>query len=391
MCWPEDQEQKSFFTVVRVLVILRVVRFVRLARLIRIYTEHYQLKKAIRQKVSQNKRRYQIDGIDLDLTYVTRRIIAMSFPSSGMRAWYRNPIAEVASFLNKTHGENYRVFNLCSERSYDDSFFGGRVSHWPVDDHNVPSVEQLVDFIDEVDAFLAENAENVVAVHCKGGKGRTGTMICVLLVHLGIFADAATSLEYFGQRRTDHAVDTKFQGVETASQIRYVAYYEELRLSGRKYPEKVCLRIREIRISGMSTVGRGDGSDLTLEVSARKENKNGNLATVFYENLATSSRNTHERFLEEKDTVIVRLAKDIPVAGDVRLKFFCSSGSVPKGYEKCAFYFWFNTAYVKDDPQNHELKLLTLNREEIDNPHKPKTWKVYGEKFRIQVKLTQDS
>ena len=57
----------------------------------------------------QNKRRYQEDGVDLDLTYVTSRIIAMSFPSSGCMAWYRNPICDVALFLDKKHGDQYRV------------------------------------------------------------------------------------------------------------------------------------------------------------------------------------------------------------------------------------------------------------------------------------------
>ncbi len=38
--------------------------------------------------------------------------------------------------------------------------------------------------------------------------------------------------------------------METASQIRYVTYYEKLKLRGLKYPEEVWARITEINITG---------------------------------------------------------------------------------------------------------------------------------------------
>ena len=33
-------------------------------------------------------------GVDLDLTYVTKRVIATSFPSTGAWALYRNPLGK---------------------------------------------------------------------------------------------------------------------------------------------------------------------------------------------------------------------------------------------------------------------------------------------------------
>lgn len=45
----------NVLTVMRILVAIRFVRLFRLARFIRLYTEHHQLKRAIRQKVSQVK------------------------------------------------------------------------------------------------------------------------------------------------------------------------------------------------------------------------------------------------------------------------------------------------------------------------------------------------
>ena len=38
----------------------------------------------------------------------------------------------------------------------------------------------------------AEGRERVVALHCKGGKGRTGTMICAVLVDMGLFTVIAS-------------------------------------------------------------------------------------------------------------------------------------------------------------------------------------------------------
>ena len=53
----------------------------------------------LRQLVSGNRRRLKAEDYNLDLTYITSRIIAMSYPSSGVESWYRNPIEKVGCSL----------------------------------------------------------------------------------------------------------------------------------------------------------------------------------------------------------------------------------------------------------------------------------------------------
>ena len=53
--------------------------------------------------VSLEKHRYQRDGYDLDLCYITERIIAMGFPSQGVEGFYRNHMEDVKTFFELKH------------------------------------------------------------------------------------------------------------------------------------------------------------------------------------------------------------------------------------------------------------------------------------------------
>jgi len=348
------------------------LRFVRIVRIVRIYSEKKNLETAARQLISQNKRRYQQDGFDLDLTYVTNRVIATSFPSSGLWAAYRNPIERVALFLDTKHYDRYKIFNLCSEKTYNTAYFHERVERVMIDDHNVPTVAQMLEFADTVRRWLGDHPDNVIVVHCKGGKGRTGTMICVWLIESGVFSSAALSLDYFGNRRTDTNVSQKFQGVETPSQSRYVGYYEWVKNNGKVMPESVPLRITEIIITGMMYMGQGDGSDFWVEVDQGRGN------TVFTAVFGTQNNCTRE-YSPANDVLRVKLSNCPVLKGDTRILFQTSAETVPKNYENCPFYFWFHTGFIKDD------KELLLTREELDNPHKSKTWHCFKESLTVKL------
>ncbi|WAQ99156.1 TPTE2-like protein [Mya arenaria] len=239
---------------------LRILRIVRGIYLI--YQQRKHLAVASRRIISQNKRRYVKDGFDLDLCYITERMIAMSFPSSGVQSMYRNNIREVSRFFETKHKGHYKLYNLC-------------------------------------------NPENVVAIHCKGGKGRTGTMICTWLVECGNFEEAQDSLDYFGDRRTDLDHGSTFQGVETPSQSRYVGYFGVVKnklngsLPKAKYLKRKCV-----------------------------------YRAKFY--MGENCRLTHNSV----DDYIEVEVRDCPTLFE--------DTNIPAVYDNCAFYFWFHTAFVDD-------------------------------------------
>eukprot|EP00808_Paulinella_micropora_P027200 g54692.t1 len=186
-----------------------------------------------RELISSNKQRYVKHGFNLDLTYVTDRVVAMGLPSTGVSAAYRNPIDKVSQFFKKLHPDHYMIYNLCSEKygMYDDkTFFEGRVVRFPFDDHNPPTMAAMLRFCTHVEAFLESDALNVVAVHCKGGKGRTGTMICAWLLYSRKDFYTEQAMQLFARRRVDEKVGKKYQGVSGPSQIRFIEYFELLRM-----------------------------------------------------------------------------------------------------------------------------------------------------------------
>ncbi|XP_064501828.1 phosphatidylinositol 3,4,5-trisphosphate 3-phosphatase TPTE2-like isoform X1 [Pseudopipra pipra] len=354
----------------RMVTFLRVLRIVILIRIFRLASQKKQLEVVTRRMVSENKRRYMKDGFDLDLTYITDRIIAMSFPSSGKQSFYRNPIKEVARFLDTKHPDHYKVYNLCSEKGYDPKYFHYRVERIFIDDHNVPALQDMLKFTGSVREWMSQDEKNIIAIHCKGGKGRTGTMVCTWLIDSDQFESAKESLDYFGERRTDRSTSTKFQGVETPSQSRYVGYYEILKNKyNLKLPPERQLKIKNLKIHTIHGVGKGNGTDMKVQIITRKQ--------VVLECVCASQKNCRLFFDSESDSVVIGL-EDCPVlSGDVKVRFE-SDSDLPKGYDDCPFFFWFNTSFIENNR-------LYLPRNELDNPHKSKTWKVYSETFAVEV------
>lgn len=98
----------------------------------------------VRKVVAGPKNTTSYEGSELDLTYITDRVIAMAFPASDLlEKTYRNPIERVAHYLNEAHPNRYLIINV-SSRNYDYASFKFRVKDYPWPDHQTPTLSTLV-------------------------------------------------------------------------------------------------------------------------------------------------------------------------------------------------------------------------------------------------------
>ncbi|XP_007943445.1 phosphatidylinositol 3,4,5-trisphosphate 3-phosphatase TPTE2-like [Orycteropus afer afer] len=289
----------------RLAVLFRSLRLIILMRVFHLAYQKRHLESLTRRMVSGNKRRYRRDGFDLDLTYVTDRIIAMSFPSSGKQSFYRNPIKAIHLDIFPIHLDIFQVFE----------------------------------------------------------KWRTGTMVCAYLLASEIFTTAEESLHHFGKCRTDITTSSKFQGIETPSQNRYVGYFAKVKNDYHwDLPPIKFLFLKSIVIYSI----HGKVCDLKLQVIMHKE-------LVFF---CSFSKNCRMYYDAETNRVIINPINCPYLCDDVKMKFF--SSGLQRYYDNCSFYFWFNTSFIQN-------QRLYLPRSELDNPHKSKTWHIYQRDFAVEL------
>eukprot|EP00052_Salpingoeca_macrocollata_P000162 m.18900 g.18900 ORF g.18900 m.18900 type:complete len:375 (+) comp10269_c0_seq1:151-1275(+) len=307
---------------------------------------------SLKKLVSKKKRRFQEDGFDLDMTFITKNIVAMGFPAEKIEGVYRNNMKDVKRFFDTRYPDHYKIYNLCSERHYDPQKFYGRVARYPFDDHNAPPFVLMKPFCDDVAAYLAEDEKNVAVIHCKAGKGRTGVMICAYLLHCKMWDDTQSALEFYGHART-----TNGKGVTIPSQVRYVHYYGRCLRENMEY-KPTTLIMKSIKLVGIPNFSNGTCvPQFTIRQGPEK--------VLLYKSV------WYEGIQKEQKEVLLELPPT-PVCGDIKVEFVHR-----KSTEKM-FHLWCNTFFVDD-------LLFSAEKPTIDKANKDKKHKIYPKFFKVEI------
>ncbi|XP_061594982.1 si:ch211-191a24.3 [Cololabis saira] len=154
----------------------------------------------------------------IDLTYITERIITVLCPPSGPEDVYLQNLKEIVQMLQSKHGHNYMLINLSQKH---DAL--SRMNHKVLDtgwlDRLAPSLDQIFYVCTTMENWLQSNPKHMLVLHCRGGKGRLGVLVASYIHFSNISASADLSLDHFAMRKfyTD-----KLSSLMTPSQKRYV-------------------------------------------------------------------------------------------------------------------------------------------------------------------------
>ncbi|KAG3283332.1 DnaJ heat shock protein family (Hsp40) member C6 [Ictidomys tridecemlineatus] len=177
---------------------------------------------------------------DLDFTYVTSRIIVMSFPLDNVDIGFRNQVDDIRSFLDSRHLDHYTVYNL-SPKSYRTAKFHSRVSEcsWPI--RQAPSLHNLFAVCRNMYNWLLQNPKNVCVVHCLDGRAASSILVGAMFIFCNLYSTPGPAIRLLYAKRPGIGL--------SPSHRRYLGYMCDLLADKPYHPHFKPLTIKSITVS----------------------------------------------------------------------------------------------------------------------------------------------
>ncbi|XP_036958238.1 tensin-2-like isoform X2 [Acanthopagrus latus] len=191
---------------------------------------------------------------DFDLTYITERIISVFFLPDLEEQRYRRNLQEVASMLKSKHQDKFLLLNL-SEKRHDITRLNPKVQDYGWPDIHAPPLDKICAICKAMETWLTSDPQNVVVLHCKGNKGKTGVIIAAYMHYSKISAGADQALTTLAMRKfCEDKVSSSIQ----PSQNRYIYYFGGL-LSGTIKMNSSPLFLHQVLIPSLPHFQAGGG------------------------------------------------------------------------------------------------------------------------------------
>ncbi|KYQ90735.1 hypothetical protein DLAC_09372 [Tieghemostelium lacteum] len=329
----------------------------------------------LKTKVSKDKNRFVDGTFNLDLTYITNRIIAMGYPSpeDDESSLWRNSRKEVRDFLELYHPDHYLILNL-TENTYDSTYFNGKVYHLGFMDHHPPSMGLLLHLIQIIHHWLTSDELNVVAIHCKAGRGRTGTVICSYLLSTELYEGQIEKvLEVFANLRSATG-----EGVSVPSQLRYIEYVNQLAtkyrdISSIQNPHKYLLK--SIIVNQVPNSGGKPWNPIIKIFNTTKPLE----PVLLYCNKNDPINYNHGGVLYQFNNLLL--------CGDIIIKVYSSKGEIliqeflKDFFDKSTIKFGFHTSFIDNN-------YLDLSKSQLDSGESFLSTNEFSPDFKLRLMFT---
>ncbi|XP_012727619.2 tensin-3 isoform X1 [Fundulus heteroclitus] len=154
----------------------------------------------------------------IDLTYITERIISIICSPACPEDLYLQNLRNIIPMLESKHGHNYMLINLSQKHDVLTS-----MTHTDFNtgwlERLAPSLDEILNMCTAMENWLQGYPKHVLVLHCRGDRGLVGVLVASYIHFSNVSASADLSLDHFAMRKF---YNDKLSALMTPSQKRYV-------------------------------------------------------------------------------------------------------------------------------------------------------------------------
>lgn len=291
---------------------------------------------------------------DLDISYITQRILVMPCPSEGLESTYRtNHIEDVKIYLESRFlPMKLSIYNLgprsCPRIPPPVRTVEGNFIYPPVPpSYKAPTLAGLYALAEDMYGFLNADPKTVIVIQSPdGGKAMAATMVCALLVYSQLVTEPEDAMQIFAVKRMPPNM--------RASELRYLYYLGDVVRSVPHLPHYNPVTLVSVTLNPVPRMTKArDGCRVYIEVAAN-------------DRILFSTLQEYERMrLYSAHEGKIALPLNVTVCGDVTVTLYHARNALggmgrPQGLKICQFQL--NTGYIPE-----EETLINFSKAELDD------------------------